>query len=240
MLMTFPCLLLSKLPSSYVCPNQVGEMRKDGKMPLYTGCKVSKLEADLSLLELKSTHGLSNKSFGDLLCLRSGPTYIQKGIQLNTHYFCKKKCIHIVYTCMCIWKKTKIKSIHDFSPKQTSVLLGLLSDDPMVANGPTSPRTSECGMWQSVSHISQVPFSLLPALKKNSRLPLLLFSASPPRHSWLEVNFESSTIRQTARRAVAGRRWSAWRMRAQGLDRRNALTGLRAEAAAQGRRAACG
>jgi hypothetical protein len=107
MLMTFPCLLLSKLPSSYVCPNQVGEMRKDGKMPLYTGCKVSKLEADLSLLELKSTHGLSNKSFGDLLCLRSGPTYIQKGIQLNTHYFCKKKCMHIVYTCMHLKKKQK-------------------------------------------------------------------------------------------------------------------------------------
>jgi hypothetical protein len=81
-------------------------------------------------------------------------------------------------------------------------LLGLLSDDPMVANGPTSPRTSECGMWQSVSHISQVPFSLLPALKKNSRLPLLLFSASPPRHSWLAVNFESSTIRQRARRVA--------------------------------------
>jgi hypothetical protein len=42
-------------------------MRKDGKTPLYLGCPMSKLEADIMLLELKSTHGFSDKGFDDLL-----------------------------------------------------------------------------------------------------------------------------------------------------------------------------
>src|SRR5579883_1994389 len=43
------------------------KMRKDAKVPLYPGCKVSKLEADLMLLDLKSSHGLSDQGFEDML-----------------------------------------------------------------------------------------------------------------------------------------------------------------------------
>src|SRR5579883_235279 len=45
------------------------KMRKDAKVPLYPGCKVSKLEADLMLLDLKSSHGLSDQGFEDMLCV---------------------------------------------------------------------------------------------------------------------------------------------------------------------------
>jgi hypothetical protein len=38
-------------------------MRQDGKTPLYKDCLVSKLEADIMLLEFKSTNGLSDKGF---------------------------------------------------------------------------------------------------------------------------------------------------------------------------------
>jgi hypothetical protein len=42
-------------------------MRQDGKTPLYKDCLVSKLEADIMLLEFGSTNGLSNKGFDQLL-----------------------------------------------------------------------------------------------------------------------------------------------------------------------------
>jgi hypothetical protein len=42
-------------------------MRKDVKIPLYPTCLVSKLEADIMLLEFKSTHRLSGKGFDDFL-----------------------------------------------------------------------------------------------------------------------------------------------------------------------------
>ncbi|OEL28854.1 hypothetical protein BAE44_0010127 [Dichanthelium oligosanthes] len=42
------------------------KMRKDAKVPLYPGCNVTKLEVDLMLLDLKSTHGLSDKGFEDM------------------------------------------------------------------------------------------------------------------------------------------------------------------------------
>jgi hypothetical protein len=42
-------------------------MRPDGKTLLYKDCPVSKLEADIMLLEFKSTNGLSDKGFGQLL-----------------------------------------------------------------------------------------------------------------------------------------------------------------------------
>ena len=42
-------------------------MRKDVKTPLYKSCPVSKFEADMMLLEFKSTHGLSDNGFDDLL-----------------------------------------------------------------------------------------------------------------------------------------------------------------------------
>jgi hypothetical protein len=43
------------------------KMRQDGKTPLYKDCLVSKLEADIMLLGFKSTNGLSDKGFNQLL-----------------------------------------------------------------------------------------------------------------------------------------------------------------------------
>jgi hypothetical protein len=45
------------------------DIEKGLKTPLYQGCLVSKLQADIMLLEFKSTHGLSDKGFDDLLCV---------------------------------------------------------------------------------------------------------------------------------------------------------------------------
>jgi hypothetical protein len=39
------------------------KMRQDGKTPLYKNCPMSKLEANIMLLEFKSTNGLSDKGF---------------------------------------------------------------------------------------------------------------------------------------------------------------------------------
>ena len=43
------------------------KMRQDGKTPLYKNCPMSKLETDIMLLEFKSTNGLSDKGFDQLL-----------------------------------------------------------------------------------------------------------------------------------------------------------------------------
>ena len=43
------------------------KMRQDGKTPLYRDCPMSKLEAGIMLLEFKSTNGLNNKGFHQLL-----------------------------------------------------------------------------------------------------------------------------------------------------------------------------
>ena len=43
------------------------KMRQDGKTPLYRICPMSKLKADIMLLEFKSTNGLSDKGFDQLL-----------------------------------------------------------------------------------------------------------------------------------------------------------------------------
>ena len=43
------------------------KMRQDGKTALYRNCLMSKLEADIMLLEFKSTNGLSDKGFDQLL-----------------------------------------------------------------------------------------------------------------------------------------------------------------------------
>lgn len=45
------------------------QMRKDAKTPLYHGCSMSKLEADLLLLEMKSANGVSDTGFDNLLDL---------------------------------------------------------------------------------------------------------------------------------------------------------------------------
>ena len=39
------------------------KMRQDGKTPLYRDCPMSKLEADIMLLEFKFTNGLSDQFF---------------------------------------------------------------------------------------------------------------------------------------------------------------------------------
>ena len=43
------------------------QMRKDAKTPLFSGSSMTKLEANLLLLEMKSRNGLSDKGFDDLL-----------------------------------------------------------------------------------------------------------------------------------------------------------------------------
>ena len=43
------------------------KIRQDDKTPLYMDCPMSKLEADIMLLEFKSTNGLSDKDFDLLL-----------------------------------------------------------------------------------------------------------------------------------------------------------------------------
>ena len=43
------------------------QMRKDAKTPLYQGSSVTKLEADMLLLKLKSSNGMTDKDFDDLL-----------------------------------------------------------------------------------------------------------------------------------------------------------------------------
>ena len=43
------------------------KMRQDGKTSLYRDCPMSKLEADIMLLEFKSTNGLNDKGFHQLL-----------------------------------------------------------------------------------------------------------------------------------------------------------------------------
>ena len=45
------------------------QMREDAKLLLYQGSSVTKLQANLSLLELKSSNGLTDKGFDDLLIL---------------------------------------------------------------------------------------------------------------------------------------------------------------------------
>jgi hypothetical protein len=43
------------------------KMREDGKTSLYKDCPMTKLEADIMVLEFKSTNGLSDKGFDKLL-----------------------------------------------------------------------------------------------------------------------------------------------------------------------------
>jgi hypothetical protein len=43
------------------------KMRQDGKTSFYKNCPMSKLETDIMLLEFKSTSGLSDKGFDQLL-----------------------------------------------------------------------------------------------------------------------------------------------------------------------------
>jgi hypothetical protein len=43
------------------------KMRQDGNTPLYKNCPMSKLEADIELLEFKSTNRLNDKGFDKLL-----------------------------------------------------------------------------------------------------------------------------------------------------------------------------
>ena len=45
------------------------EMRKHAETPLYNGSNVTKLEADILLLEMKARNGLSDTRFNDVLSL---------------------------------------------------------------------------------------------------------------------------------------------------------------------------
>ena len=95
-----------------VCPRQLEKlrnMRKDANTPLYPSCEVSKLEADLMLLSLKFAHGLSDKCFGDVLCVLKKllpcpnelpeMTYEAKqmicplGLEVEKFHACRNDCI---------------------------------------------------------------------------------------------------------------------------------------------------
>ena len=45
------------------------EMRRHAKTPLYNGSNVTKLEADILLLEMKARNGMSDTGFNDVLSL---------------------------------------------------------------------------------------------------------------------------------------------------------------------------
>jgi hypothetical protein len=84
-------------------------MRKDAKTPLYPTCPISKLEANIMLLEFKSTNGLSDKGFDSLLgilhkLLPKGSelpekTYLAKqmicpiGLEVEKIHACSNDCI---------------------------------------------------------------------------------------------------------------------------------------------------
>ena len=65
--------LLRNVETGYLSERQLRKlekMRQDGKTPLYRNCPMSKLEADIMLLEFKSTNGLSDKGFDQLLGIK--------------------------------------------------------------------------------------------------------------------------------------------------------------------------
>ena len=62
--------LLHNVETGCLSERQLGKLQKirqDGKTPLYRNCPMSKLEADIMLLEFKLTNGLSDKGFDQLL-----------------------------------------------------------------------------------------------------------------------------------------------------------------------------
>ena len=61
------------------------QMRIDARTPLYPSCSVSKLEANLMLLEMKSSNGLSDKGFDDLLSLLQKLLPSPNGLPENTY-----------------------------------------------------------------------------------------------------------------------------------------------------------
>ena len=83
-------------------------MREDGKTPLCKDCPMSKLEADIMPLEFKSTNGLSDKGFDQLLGIISKmlpknelpkKTYLTKqmicpiGLEVEKIHACSNDCI---------------------------------------------------------------------------------------------------------------------------------------------------
>jgi hypothetical protein len=85
------------------------KMRQDGKTPLYKNCPMSKLEANIMLLEFKSTNGLSDKGFDQLLDIirkllpedneLPEKTYLAKqmiypiGLEVEKIHACSNDCI---------------------------------------------------------------------------------------------------------------------------------------------------
>ena len=45
------------------------QIKNDAQTSLFSGCRLSKLEANLMLLELEASNGLSDKGFSDLLSI---------------------------------------------------------------------------------------------------------------------------------------------------------------------------
>jgi hypothetical protein len=84
-------------------------MRKDDKIPLYPTCPVSKLEADIMLLEFKSTHRLNDKGFDDFLGIVRKllkKTSWQKKTYLTKQMICPmvsrlKKSMHALMIAYC-------------------------------------------------------------------------------------------------------------------------------------------
>jgi len=63
-------LLLCNVETGFLSNSQLKKlekMREDGKTRLYKDCPMTKLEADIMLLQFKSTNRLSNKGFHQLL-----------------------------------------------------------------------------------------------------------------------------------------------------------------------------
>jgi hypothetical protein len=85
------------------------KMRQDDKIPLYKNCPMSKLEANIMLLEFKSTNGLSDKCFDQLLGIirkmlpeeneLPEKTYLAKqmicpiGLEVEKIHACSNDCI---------------------------------------------------------------------------------------------------------------------------------------------------
>ena len=94
------------------------QIRIDAKTPLYPCCSVSKLEANLMLLEMKSSNGLSDKGFDDLLSLLQKLLPSPNGLPENTYQAKQMICpmgleVQKIHACPkdCILYRGKYKDL---------------------------------------------------------------------------------------------------------------------------------
>jgi hypothetical protein len=138
------------------------QMRKDAKTPLYPGCSVSKLEADLMLLEMKSKKGLSSKGFDDLLSLLQKMLPNPNGLPENT-YHAKKMIrplgleVQKIHACPndCILYRGKYEDL-DVCP-MCSASRYKCPDSAMSMKGDRNKRPPTKVMWY---------FPIIPRLKR--------------------------------------------------------------------------